>query len=150
MGRAESSVLFIAVSSALWDEAHFVHSRDLVLCFHWAAFWKEWLKIHPATLSYTSQGRLFHCTFTAFVCWLDGLNGWLQALSCRVLFMSCCFLLNFILFLGSQEGQSTTCCLTLEGGLTTICSWRVKIDFESWTDYQQNGGVLFLESTGNL
>ena len=60
------------------------------------------------------------------------------------------FSAEFYSFLGSQEGQSTTCCLTLEGALTTICSWRVKIDFESWTDYQQNGGVLSLESTGNL
>lgn len=90
-----------------------------------------------------SRGLLFQSTFTAFVCWpsckcstsSSFLPGFVYVLLLQ---------LNFFPF-GFMGRPDNNC-----WGSTTICSWRVKIDFGSWTDYQQLGCVLPPKSTGNL
>lgn len=90
MGSAR--LLFRAASGSLWHEAPFVHSRGLVLCFHRAAFWTHWLKIHPATLCYGVLNRPLTwlrnkgprdisrpLTPEHIVRWLYGVNAWLRA-----------------------------------------------------------------------
>lgn len=130
-----SSVLFIASSSSLQDEAHIVHSRGHIM-------WKSVSKyIQPIRLMVNwmcvpSQGLLFQSTFTAFVCWLD---------SCPVLFMPCCCC--WILFLFGFT-CSQRCCWTVDARLLLFMDCKNRLREVEWLSAEQC--VLSHESTGNL
>lgn len=144
-----SSVFFIASSSSL-SEMKLSLSIPETLCYSFTGlhFGQSGSKyIQTLCLSgIPSLGLLFQSTFKSFVCWLEGqMSDFKLFLASFVYVLLLLLNFSFFWFTGRPVNRPFDC-----WGLTTICNRRIKIDFWSWTDYQQNGSFVNLKATCGL